>query len=222
MLHDFHDGFQPASLRLGAILVGGQSSRFGSPKALALVGGVTLLERIADRVRKAGAHPLAITAPHLPDLSHLLPCRQDLQPGLGPLAGLHTALLWASELGCRGTLCIACDLPHLPAPMLRRLAEVGEQSPDTVIAPASPGPLGMEPLCAWYPTSAAPVVETMLEEGERALTALLRRTGAQLLPREEIAQFGDPASLFLNVNTLADAERAVTLTLDAGEANGRG
>lgn len=222
MLHDFNDGFSGSSLRLGAILGGGRSRRFGSPKVLAVVGGVPLVERLAKRVREAGASAVLITAPHLPDLSHILPCRQDLRPGLGPLSGLHTALLWSRELGLSGTLCVACDLPLLPSALLRSIAEVGERTPDTVIAPESSGPLGLEPLCAWYPASAACEVEKRLDADERSMSDLLSRLDVQTIPLTELATFGDPATLFLNVNTEADADRAGTLTLDAEEGNGRG
>lgn len=222
MLHDFNDGLGRSSLRLGAILAGGRSRRFGSPKVLAKVAGVPLVERIAIRVRQAGASAVLITGPHLPDLSHILPCRQDLKPGLGPLSGLHTALVWARELGLSGTLCVACDLPLLPSALLRSIAELGERTPDTVIAPQSSGPLGVEPLCAWYPTSAIRTVEQQLDAGQRAMSELLGQLAVQTIPLPELARYGDPSTLFLNVNTTDDATRAESLTLEAEEGNGRG
>jgi len=222
MRQDLSDGPRPGSLRLGVILAGGQSRRFGSPKALAMIGGVTLVERVARPLMQAGARPVLITGPHLPDLSHLLPCRSDLRPGLGPLSGLHTALVWARELGLSGTLCVACDMPFLSAGLLRRIAELGEASHDTVIVPESGGPRGIEPLCAWYPASAARVVLRQLESEVRTMAALLAQIRFQVLPLAEVAAFGDPARLFYNVNTVEDRDRFGPAMLDAEEGNGRG
>lgn len=222
MLHDLNDGLRRSSLRLGAILAGGQSRRFGSPKLLAMVDGVPLVERMARRVGQAGASAVLITGPHLPDMSHILPCRQDLKPGLGPLSGLHTALAWARELGLSGTLCVACDLPLLPSALLRRIAEQGEHTPETVIAPQSDGPLGLEPLCAWYPVSADREVEYRLDAGQRSMSDLLAQLEVQTIPLPQLAGYGDPDTLFLNVNTTADVARAESLTRWAEEGNGRG
>jgi len=222
MRQDLSNGPRPGSLRLGAILAGGKSRRFGSPKALAMMGGVTLVERVARPLREAGARPVLITGPHLPDLGHLLPCRSDLRPGLGPLSGLHTALVWAGELGLTGTLCVACDMPFLSADLLRRIAERGEASHDTVIVPESGGPRDIEPLCAWYPTSAASVVAKLLESDTRTMAHLLTELRLEVLPLAEVATFGDPARLFHNVNTIEDRDRFGPAMLDAEEGNGRG
>lgn len=222
MLHDPDDGLRRSSLRLGAILAGGQSRRFGSPKLLAIVDGVPLVERMASRVSQAGASAVLITGPHLPDMSHILPCRQDLRPGLGPLSGVHTALMWARELGLSGTLCVACDLPLLPSALLRRIAELGEHTSDTVFAPRSTSPIGLEPLCAWYPASAAREVEDQLDSGQLSMSGLLARLEVQTIPLRELTDYGDPATLFLNVNTTADVVRVESLSRGAEEGNGRG
>lgn len=201
----------PSSLRLGAILAGGESRRFGSPKQLATVGGTRLVERVANAVARAGARPVLITGPGAPDLSHLLPCRSDARPGLGPVGGVHTALIWARELGVKGALCVACDLPFLPPPLLRRIAEIGESTSDVVVVPESSGPREVEPLCAWYPASAAQHVDSWLQSGHRSAAGLLATLELMRLPLREVLAFGDPAEIFLNVNTPADGERAAAL-----------
>jgi molybdenum cofactor guanylyltransferase len=198
----------PANLRLGAILAGGRSRRFGSPKLLARVGGTRLIERVAEALRQAGARPVLITAAHATDLSHLLPCRADDTPGLGPLGGLHTAVSWARELGLRGTLCVAGDLPFLSPALLRRLAEIGEGGGDVVVAPSSSGPLGVEPLCAWYPASAVAEIELRLASDDRSLEGLLSVLPIHRLAADEVDRLGDASTLFHNVNTPADAEAA--------------
>jgi molybdenum cofactor guanylyltransferase len=221
VLH-FAEGLRPSSLRLGAILAGGRSRRFGSLKQFAEVGGTLLIERVAESLRRAGAHPVLITGPHVPDLSHLLPCRPDELPGRGPLGGLHTALRWALEMGLPGTLCIACDLPFIAAPLLRRIAEVGEASPDFAVVPESGGPKQVEPLCAWYPASASGEVDARLHDEGRSLAQLLTIVPVRRIPLAEVQSFGDPSTLFLNVNTPADQERAARMDTLLEEAGGPG
>jgi molybdenum cofactor guanylyltransferase len=207
--------------RLGAILAGGRSRRFGSPKQLAPVGGILLVERVAAAVRAAGATPVAIVAADSPDLSHLLPCRADVRPGRGPLAGIQTALLWARELGLRGALCVACDLPFLPAALLHRLIEAGEEHGDRAVVPESRGPLGLEPLCAWYPTSALAEISRREAMGELSLAGLVQVLDVQRLPLGEVADRGDPARAFLNVNTPQERSAAEAIATESDSSRDR-
>ena len=137
------------------------------------------------------------------------------------MAGLHTALLWAGELGLPGTLCVACDLPFLSPSLLRRIAEIGESTPEVVVAPESGGPRRVEPLCAWYPASAAAQVERHLDAGIRSLTRLLQALPLRRVALAEVQSFGNPDAIFLNVNTPADRERASAIEAHGEGRNGR-
>ena len=213
MLHPF-DG-SSSTLRLGAILAGGRSRRFGSPKALADLGGSLLIERVAAAVRGSGAHAVLISGAGVPDMRHLLPCREDTRPGLGPLGGLETALQWARELGLGGALCVACDTPFLAPALLRARAERGEGGRGSIVAPESGGPLGVEPLCAWYPVGALPEIRERLDGRRLALAALLEAIPVERAPIDEVRAHGDPGTIFLNVNTPADRDRAAEIVARA-------
>lgn len=212
---------EPSSiLRVGAILAGGRSRRFGSPKQVASIGGVRLVERVAAAVRSASATPVAIVAADSPDLSHLLPCRSDLHPGRGPLGGVHTALLWARELGLRGLLCVACDLPFLPPALLRRLMELGEERGDRAVVPESAGPLGIEPLCAWYPTAAIAEITRRESSGDLSLAGMLEVLDVRRVPLRDLTDIGDPARVFLNVNTPQERSAAEAMATDGESPRG--
>jgi len=188
----------------GAILAGGASSRFGSPKALAAVDGA----RIIDRVRRALADAvdeivLIANEPALFADLHL-PMRGDRVAGLGPLAGVEAALRWAVERGAAGVLCLSCDLPFASPALLRAIAAAGDA--DHAVVPE--GARGVEPLCAWYPAAALASVDRLLASDDRSLRALLASVRTVRLPAGIVRGHGDPGVLFFNVNTRADLERA--------------
>lgn len=191
---------------LGAILAGGASRRFGSPKALALVGGRTIVERVRDALAGAVGEVVLIT--HEPELHATsgLRSRPDRHPGAGPLAGIEAALLWARDERRPGALIAACDMPFLDARALRLLADRGRTADAVGVG------VGKDrerpPLCAYFAVSCLPIVERLLAGDDRSVRALLSAVTAEWVPSTEITRFRDPATMFFNVNTPGDLLRA--------------
>jgi molybdopterin-guanine dinucleotide biosynthesis protein A len=205
----------PARPAFGAILAGGGSTRFGSPKALADVGGTSIVRRVHEALREAAGEVVLIAneAPPFADLG--LRVRGDRVAGAGPLAGVHAALAWAREEGRPGALCIACDTPFVPAKLLARLLEIARETGADAVVPESGGRAGFEPLCAFYASSACDVLGDLLLTGERRASSLAARVRTERLPLSEVRAFGDPSTLFLNVNTPAEHELAQRIALSA-------
>jgi molybdopterin-guanine dinucleotide biosynthesis protein A len=199
----------PETSALGAILAGGASRRFGAPKALAMVGGSAMVERVRIALVEAGLTPVLVGTRRELEMVDL-PRREDGVEGCGPLSGVRAALLWARELGLRGAICVACDLPLLAAPLLRELRERGESSAARAVAPSGRGGQP-EPLCAWYAVSALPEIERRMSAGELRMRDLVAALEAEQMPLNEVSRFGDPARLFLNVNTPAERDAAECL-----------
>jgi molybdopterin-guanine dinucleotide biosynthesis protein A len=199
----------PAPAALGAILVGGASRRFGAPKALATVGGLAMVERARLALRDAGLTPVLIGA--RPELAAIdLPRRPDRFEDGGPLAGIHAALVWAGELDLPGALCVACDLPLLAPALLHDLWEQGVRSEACAVVPD--GPDGApEPLCAWYGVGALPEIEARLARRDLRVRALVKALSPERIQTAPPGRYGEPAHLFLNVNTRAERERAERL-----------
>jgi molybdopterin-guanine dinucleotide biosynthesis protein A len=120
----------------------------------------------------------------------------DHEPGLGPLAGLATALISAS--GC-AVIVLAWDMPFVPGRLLAELRRRGVAGVDAVVPRHGSE---SQPLCAWYSPAALHECRTLLASGERRATAL-----ADALPRVQwmtdaaIARFGDPTTIFASVDT---------------------
>jgi molybdopterin-guanine dinucleotide biosynthesis protein A len=208
----------PADMPLGALLAGGASRRFGSPKALATVGGRTIVERARDAMEAAVGHVVLIA--NEPELfaGVRIPSRPDVHPGAGPVAGIEAALRWAEEEGRPGALVAACDMPFLDARVLRLFVDVARgarPSADAVAVRREDG--GRPPLCAYLPVRCLPAVERVVDGGDRSVHALLSSVSTAWVPIAEIARFRDPETMFFNVNTPDDLRRAEQIARELDE-----
>ncbi|TKD51051.1 molybdenum cofactor guanylyltransferase [Sphingomonas baiyangensis] len=137
---------------LGVVLAGGEARRFGSDKALALLGDRPLI-----------AHAAAILAPWVADL--LVVGRSEApvgrtvhdwpREGLGPLGGICGALKVAAAEGHTGVLTIACDMPRVPEALVASLT-------------AMPGAayVRQSPVMGRWPVAAFASLERWLEHGD--------------------------------------------------------
>lgn len=98
---------------LGAVLAGGESRRFGSDKALALLDGRPLIEHaVAALAAQTEAVIVCGREGGIPDRP---------EPGLGPLGGINAAIHEAAARGFDAVLTCGCDVPSLPADLSVRL-----------------------------------------------------------------------------------------------------
>ncbi len=215
-------GSESAATPLGVVLAGGESRRYGSPKALAEVGGARIIDRVVSALREVVSDViLSANEPELfGDLA--LPAYPDVRPGLGALGGLHTALTRARDEGRPGILAVACDMPFPCVPLLRRLADEafasGEPRPDVVV-PESGGRRGIEPLFAAYGVGCLPAIELALEEGDRRMIGFHDHVVVRRVPLEAVESICDPERAFMNVNTPEERDRAERLVRPEGGAN---
>ena len=157
-----------AAPRRAGVLVGGASSRMGTPKQWLRVGGETLLDRAARALAAVG--PLALLGkevamargageglategsvadvPGLPDA-----------PGLrGPLAGILAALRWDPA----SWVIASCDLPRLHIEAVEWL--LAQRRPGRwAVLPRVGGVV--QPLLAVYEPQALPLLEALAVEG---------------------------------------------------------
>jgi molybdopterin-guanine dinucleotide biosynthesis protein A len=196
---------------LGAIIAGGASSRFGSPKALARVGGVRVIDRVARALRTCVAADELIAIVNNQEVAESigLPHRPDVLAGMGALAGVHAALLWARELGHAGVLAGGCDMPFLSPALLQHV--LSRRSGKDVVIPGSDGPRGVEPLCAFYASRCIAAIEDAIARGNARMIGFHDRVTVDRIPIDVVRTFGDPTVMFMNLNTDADREAAERL-----------
>ena len=194
----------------GAILAGGRNTRYGAPKALAAVAGERIIDRVIRTLRLVTPDIILIANDVEVYAPVGLPMRPDARPGLGALGGIYSALLWARDEHRPGVLAVACDMPFLDARLLARLA-AGAAGGAAVVAPESGGRRGVEPLCAYYSVRCIPAIEAQLERGDLHVIGFYDDVAVERVPLDEVRGFGDPRTLFLNVNTPEERERAEAL-----------
>lgn len=111
------------------ILAGGQSHRFGTNKAFAALHGERMIDVLIKRIECQTAGLIAIngSAKAFEDFGR--PVLTDLLPGtLGPLAGLHAAMVWARQEGYDAVVTTPVDTPILPENYIAHLVATGAPS----------------------------------------------------------------------------------------------
>ena len=184
----------PAAL----LLTGGASRRLGRDKATLPIGATTLSERTATLLREV-ARPVIEVGPGYTSLVHV----REEPVGQGPLAAMAAGwaeLTRAEEPGRVGVLVVATDLPGLTIGLLRLLA--GHPARGCLVPLDVAGHPQL--LCARYPPVALARAGRLVEQGRRAVGALLDGEEVTwLAPREWVAAAGSPGAL-ADVDTPAD------------------
>ena len=186
---------------VGAVLAGGLGSRLGGAKATLELAGRPLISYPLAAVERAGLEPLVVAKrdSDLPPLG----CTVLREPDLPrhPLCGIVAALVHA---GPRPLVAIGCDMPFATAALLAWLASI----PEPLAVPVVGGE--PQPLLARYDGSLLPALEAALAR-EEPLRRTIESLRPMAIPEADLARFGEPRRLCLNVNTRAEAERAERL-----------
>lgn len=190
----------------GAVLVGGRSRRMGQDKAMLSFMGTPLIARVVETMRLV-TEDIILVGQDLARFAWLKGVRmyQDILPGIGPLAGIYTALQHALNPRC---LIAACDMPFLNPTLLAFLGRTAAGW--EAVVPSIRGRL--QPLHAVYARSCLPLLSEMLRRGRHCPLDIYSRARTCYVTEEELRIY-DPGLLsFLNVNTPADWENALRLS----------
>ncbi len=175
---------------LGAILAGGQSQRFGSDKAVALLAGQSLIDRVAaalapqvDSMVLVGRDGQASDIAAIPDRP---------LPGLGPLGGLNAALHHARAQGYPAVMTVGCDMPILPPDLAERLRATG-----------CPSFVEAIPIIGLWPTDLADRLDIFLaSDRRRSMRGWAAEIGAATLSlAEELPNINTPDDLSMLART---------------------
>jgi molybdopterin-guanine dinucleotide biosynthesis protein A len=195
---------------VGLLLAGGLSRRMGGgDKALRLLGGVSLLDRVIDRIRpqvealvlNANGDPARFARFGLP----VVP--DSVRDFAGPLAGVLAGLDWTAlhRQDCAYVVSVATDSPFLPKDLVARFTAGIEEAQADLACAASAGQT--HPVIGLWPVR-------LREDLRRAVVEEGIRKVDQWTARHRLATvvFGsEPVDPFFNANRPEDLAAAVAL-----------
>ena len=190
----------PNPSRSVAILAGGKSRRFGSNKALAHWFTGHVIDAVAKAAMGA-CQKVIIIADEPEPYSYLgLPIFPDILTGLGPLAGLQSALRHAKA---ERVLLLGCDMPLLKSELLNLMWEIPTWAP--VVIPSTPQ--GLEPLHAIYHKSLLPILDHRINSGDLSLQSLVKDIPCHIISPADILKICPSFECLSSVNTPGDLAR---------------
>lgn len=171
----------------------------GRDKCLLHLRGRTLLERalevprsVTKQIRIVGSK-----AKFGPDAI------EDIYPDRGPLGGIHAAL---SQSTAEINVVLSVDMPFIAAEFLQLLADEAQRTGAVVTVPFVAE--HWQPLCAAYRREFAGLAERALQAGQNKIDPLFCHTTVRRIDDEELKRLAFDASMFDNLNTPEDFERA--------------
>ena len=182
------------------ILAGGKSQRMGRDKLELSLDGRTLLESAVSRFEAEfeDVHISVGDAAKYPDVAAQRIV--DVFPGIGPIAGLHSAL---TNLPGDGVFLVAADLPYSSPYAAKRIIEMGREK-DACIVRLPDGRL--EPLFGYYSKALLPLCEEAIKSDNYQIREILFSANTLFINPHELGECWNE-KLFLNVNYPEDYEK---------------
>ncbi|MBI5189697.1 MAG: molybdenum cofactor guanylyltransferase [Nitrospirae bacterium] len=182
------------------ILAGGENSRMGTPKSFVRVGGVTIIERELRALSPLFDEVVVVTRD--PALYAGLGCRVagDVTGYLdvrGPLIGVYSGIQAARN---EYIFVAGCDMPFMEPGLVRYMAALAPGR-DAVVPRVGPY---LEPLFAFYRSTAGQALEDALRQGGKRLQDVYKSLDVMYVAEDEARGLDPELQSFFNVNTPAD------------------
>ncbi len=193
---------QPLS---AAALAGGQSRRMGTNKALLplVAGGQPMLGLVLERLCSVADDMLVVANEQERYETFGARVVPDLQPQIGALGGIQAAVTWSVHEHC---LVVACDMPFLSLPLLRRM--VSEPRNYDVLVPLIPGEsrqrgdgLVFQTLHAIYSKQCLPFIEKRIAAGNKQVVSFFEDVRVRTIDLADVMQWDPELRSFFNANT---------------------
>ncbi|MDL4841930.1 molybdenum cofactor guanylyltransferase [Aquibacillus rhizosphaerae] len=191
---------------VGIVLAGGQSRRFGTPKAFAEKDGVFFYQYSIEALKPFSSSVLIVTSPKLQDsfkikLPFCYVITDSVFQGHGPLAGLCSAM---EEIRADWYFVLPTDVPFIEKWVIEQLiSHINENS--QAIVPTVNG--RNQPLIALYSYESKKIIEHQLRHQKRSLNQLLSKLSVKYVEIEDHAPF-------ININRKNDYELYINKSIE--------
>lgn len=194
---------------VGAVLNGGRSVRFGSPKSIATLGGRTLIQRVHDMLAM-DCLSVAVVGDRSGLAGDPVVLADAELSASGPLAGVLAALRWARQAGATWLATAPCDTPLLPNHAVARM--IDEAMAREALLAVAKGPDGIHPLAAVWSCDIADRLANDLSHGHPPVRAIMENFNA--------VSVAFPSWALLNINEVDDLAAAATAVFAGGSFGG--
>ena len=185
---------------MGVLLAGGESRRFGKPKAFADYNGRKFWHYSMEVLKETTEQQIIISNQELQMRFHEETCIKVLTDdrkfeGDGPKAGIYSAM--KNEVS-EWFVILSCDIPLISADIIHNLLTLAG-SDKKIIIPKIEGKI--HPLVGVYHHSLFPLIERQLENHDRKMMTLFNQVNVLYVTEEELQV--DP-KIFSNINSPKD------------------
>lgn len=194
---------------VGAVLNGGRSVRFGSPKSIATLGGCTLIQSVHDMLA-TDCLSVAVVGDRSGLAGNPVVLADAEISASGPLAGVLAALRWARQAGAAWLATAPCDTPLLPNHAVARM--IDEAIARQALLAVARGPDGIHPLAAVWSCDIADRLANDLSHGHPPVRAIMESFNA--------VSVAFPSWALLNINKVDDLAAAATAVFAGGSFRG--
>lgn len=202
MWHDevfFERRLAPRERAIGAVLVGGSSTRMGEPKALVIIDEATMFDHVTRAMADAGLEVVVVGSGPTPEHDH--PVFEDVEGVAGPAAGVAAVLPAGTD---RTVFLTAVDQPYLSPPTIRRLLH------HTGAASIPVADDVVQVTCAVYrPPFARQLADALEADAATPLRSVASAAGVAVTPAEW-RSWGEDGRSWHSLDTPADVATAAT------------
>ncbi|ANB60339.1 mobA-like NTP transferase domain protein [Anoxybacillus amylolyticus] len=190
----------------GAILAGGESRRFGSPKAFAKQNGVYFFQRAVEALRPSVEELYIVSHPTLlarfqQETNEKIIVDAEKYRGQGPLAGIYTVM---KQTEADWVFVLPCDMPYITERTIRQMVSYIDDSFDIVVS-AHFG--RVQPLVGAYHRRIIDDIEQLLMAGNNRMFVLLEKRSVRYVNDTD---FYEEPRVFYNMNYATEYGDIVT------------
>lgn len=186
----------------GVILAGGASRRMGQDKALMILDGKPMIERVALALRSVTQRVIIVADDTARYAEYADQCVPDHYKGVGTLGGIHGGLAAAEH---DLIFVVGCDMPFVDPQLVLWFLEAAKGWDAVVLKQGG----YVDPLHAVYRKSCLPAVEKMIASGNQRAMSFHPYVRVRNVELSELPATGDSLRSFENVNTRDDWERVI-------------
>ncbi|MHB2155051.1 molybdenum cofactor guanylyltransferase [Calditrichota bacterium GD2] len=190
-----------------AIIAGGKSRRFGSPKHQALFCGRPLIEWSIELAASLSERIILIASEKQLEQKFGLPVAEDVVPGKGPLGGILTAL---KHIETEWLFVLPVDMPLLKKDIYFKLWERRKNGRPVVAVSDT----GIESMVSLWRRSHAALIESLIMSDQLKINVALRKLNA-----EEVFFPAEFSVFFSNINFKEDLGRLEKISKARGRAS---